>query len=119
MSKEIDVRWVEVSLKEVLDHFVTGFEYEAGETLTKHDAIVDAPNGRVVFKLTTSKETIHDESDNRARDCPSCNVPPTHVVKGHDEADGPKHQFVCDKCDLENSPVATIDEAVRDWNNLG
>jgi hypothetical protein len=53
----VKIEWTDVSLDDVLRHFVKDFVFKDGSTLVEHQAFVDTAKNRVVFKLTTRPPT--------------------------------------------------------------
>jgi hypothetical protein len=55
-----DIRYAEISLDDILAHFVKGFEFKDSSTLYKHEAFIDIGTRKVMFKLTVELPILPD-----------------------------------------------------------
>ena len=60
MTEKFDQMWADVSIHDVMQHYVRGFEFGDGSKLHSHEFYYDPTKGRVVFKMLTLKEVADD-----------------------------------------------------------
>ncbi|WP_148654563.1 hypothetical protein [Paraburkholderia caribensis] len=117
-EKKTELRWVEIQLQDVLSLYVRQFEFDAGETLVRHDTFVDPSKGIVVFKLETELSAKLPVTEGTARPCPHCKGPVHHHVPEYTRPEDERHQFGCQKCGLETGQYLRIEDAVHAWNTM-